>query len=257
MQILVPGSSLQLYHDKVVSVPHVDIRATACRPATLKHAIVLRTMRTRGLIVVVNDFFHVRKSKKSALLTRNHPVPRGGCSRTMDDDIPLFDDDTGEALNEAARELVLDALAADLSRPGGGDSASSVALGEVLSSIPQVVCAVGTYKYVQVQLTHPTVPGAQLLVVRSYDTCRYHAEVYQRLMRELRAAEATVLVVGRVVGGGRIRFDGDDSPTPRAAVWGYSKTFGKTAGCNEKTAAIITREVPRFENRVEWSDDGY
>jgi len=43
----------------------VDIRATACRPATLKHAIVLRTMRTRGLIVVVNDFFHVRKSKKS------------------------------------------------------------------------------------------------------------------------------------------------------------------------------------------------
>jgi phosphohistidine phosphatase len=175
----------------------------------------------------------------------------------MDDDIPLFDDDTGEALNEAARELVLDALAADLSRPGGGDSASSVALGEVLSSIPQVVCAVGTYKYVQVQLTHPTVPGAQLLVVRSYDTCRYHAEVYQRLMRELRAAEATVLVVGRVVGGGRIRFDGDDSPTPRAAVWGYSKTFGKTAGCKEKTAAIITREVPRFENRVEWSDDGY
>lgn len=89
----------------------------------------------------------------------------------MGDDVPLFDDDTGEALNDAARQLVLDALAADLRKPAGGSSDDSAPLGEALSSIAPVVCAVGTYKYVQVQLTSPDAPGAQLLVVRSYNTC--------------------------------------------------------------------------------------
>jgi|TARA_B110000977_G_scaffold200815_1_gene292737 phosphohistidine phosphatase len=175
----------------------------------------------------------------------------------MGDDVPLFDDDTGEALNDAARQLVLDALAADLRKPAGGSSDDSAPLGEALSSIAPVVCAVGTYKYVQVQLTSPDAPGAQLLVVRSYNTCRYHAENYQRLMRELRLDARTSKVIGRVVGGGRIRFDGDDVPQPSAAVWGYSKTFGKTPGCNMTTAEIIKRNVQRFGGRVEWSDDGY
>ena len=171
------------------------------------------------------------------------------------DDVPLFDDETGEALNAAARQLVLDALEADLQKPR--DETSSAPLGPALRSIPVVRCAEGTYKYVQVQLTHPDAPGAQLLVVRSYSSCRYHAENYQRLMRELRAVEATKGVVGRVVGGGRIRFDPDDVASPSAAVWGYSKTFGRTPGCNERTAEIIRRECPRFQNRVEWSDEGY
>ena len=89
------------------------------------------------------------------------------------DDVPLFDDETGEALNAAARQLVLDALEADLQKPG--DETSSAPLGPALRSIPVVRCAEGTYKYVQVQLTHPDAPGAQLLVVRSYSSCRYHA----------------------------------------------------------------------------------
>jgi phosphohistidine phosphatase len=185
---------------------------------------------------------------------------RRACSRQMGvhDDIPLFDDDTGEALNASARQLVLDALEADLQKPPAENEAESPSsLGPALSSIPAVVCAEGTYKYVQVQLTHPNAPGAQLLVVRSYSSCQYHAENYQRLMRELRADPKTSGVVGRVVGGGRIRFDGVDEKNPSAAVWGYSKTFGRTQGCNERTASIVKREVSRFQNRVEWSDEGY
>ena len=65
-----------------------------------------------------------------------------------DSDQPLFCDDTGEALNEAARKLVLSALAEDKRAEVEGDGKT---LGAVLSSIPVVDCAIGTWKYVQVQ----------------------------------------------------------------------------------------------------------
>ena len=170
---------------------------------------------------------------------------------------PAFDDETGEALNEAALALVRDALAAekreDVEATGGTARAP---LGPVLSSIPVVECAEGTWKYVQVQLTHPSEPEAQVLVVRSYDSCGYHAENYRELMRRLQRDAKTSGVVGRVIGGGRIRFHAE-SPEPSAAVYGYSKTFGRTPGCNERTAEIIKRECGVFQGRVTWSDDGY
>ena len=91
-----------------------------------------------------------------------------------DDDRPMFCDETGEALNEAAKRLVLDALAADKHTLDANDGVAPT-LGPILSSIPVVECAEGTHKYVQVQLTHPNEPGAALLVVRSYASCNYHA----------------------------------------------------------------------------------
>lgn len=161
----------------------------------------------------------------------------------------LFCDETGEALNEAAKRLVLDALAADkLTLEANGGAAPK--LGPILSSIPAVECAQGTHKYVQVQLTHPDETGA-LLVVRSYDNCRFHAENYRQLMRDLSRSAATAKVVGRVIGGGRIRFE-----EGMAEVYGYSKTFGRTPGCNEKTAEIIRANCPGL-TLLEWSDKGY
>jgi phosphohistidine phosphatase len=124
-----------------------------------------------------------------------------------------------------------------------------------------VACAPGTYKYVQVQLTHPREAGA-LLAVRSFSTCEYHAETYRELMRELGRDAATAGVVGRVIGGGRIRFgdgNGDGGGGDRAAsaeVYGYSKTFGRTPGCNEKTAEILRANCPGLTH-VDWSDNGY
>ena len=172
----------------------------------------------------------------------------------------MFCDETGEALNEAARRLVLDALAAD-KRNVEENGGVAPALGPILSSIPVVECAEGTYKYVQVQLTHPNEPGA-LLVVRSYNTCKYHAENYRKLMRILGKDATTSGVVGRVIGGGRIKFNSGGGGGGRGAsggfaeVYGYSKTFGRTPGCNEKTAEIIRTQCPGL-SRVNWSDDGY
>ena len=101
----------------------------------------------------------------------------------------MFDDDTGEALNPAARKLVQEALAADeLALEANGGAAPE--LGPILASIPVVDCAEGTHKYVQVQLSHPDEPGTQRLVVRSYATCRYHAENYMKLMRILARTSA-------------------------------------------------------------------
>lgn len=165
-------------------------------------------------------------------------------------DQPLFCDDTGEALNDAARKLVLSALAEDKRAEVQGDGK---ALGNILGSIPLVDCAVGKHKYVQVQMTHPEEPDTFVLVVRSYDHCNYHAENYQELMRRLRRDPKTKGCVGRVIGGGRIRFDKEAGV---CEVYGYSKTFGRTPGCNEKTADIIRKNCPEFK-RVDWSDSGY
>ena len=65
-------------------------------------------------------------------------------------------------------------------------------------------------------------------------------------------AQAHPTIVGRVIGGGRIQFVPKDK---KCAVWGYSKTFGRTPGCNEKSADIIRKCNPGFD--VTWSDDGY
>ena len=167
-----------------------------------------------------------------------------------DSDQPLFCDDTGEALNDAARKLVLSALAEDKRAEVQGDGK---ALGNILGSIPVVDCAVGKHKYVQVQMTHPEEPDTFVLVVRSYDHCNYHAENYQELMRRLRRDPKTKGCVGRVIGGGRIRFDKGGGV---CEVYGYSKTFGRTPGCNEKTADIIRKNCAEFK-RVDWSDSGY
>ena len=167
-----------------------------------------------------------------------------------DSDQPLFCDDTGEALNDAARKLVLSALAEDKRAEVQGDGK---ALGNILGSIPVVDCAVGKHKYVQVQMTHPEEPDTVVLVVRSYDHCNYHAENYQELMRRLRRDPKTKGCVGRVIGGGRIRFDKEVGV---CEVYGYSKTFGRTPGCNEKTADIIRKNCAEFK-RVDWSDSGY
>ena len=39
------------------------------------------------------------------------------------------------------------------------------------------------------------------------------------------------------------------------SVYGYSKTFGRSAGCNEHSAALIGEALP--ECKVTWSDKGY
>lgn len=61
-------------------------------------------------------------------------------------------------------------------------------------------------------------------------------------------------LTGTVVGGGRIVAD---SVTKKVSIYGYSKTFGRSAGCNERSANIV-RQSPSFLGyTVTWSDEGY
>ena len=39
------------------------------------------------------------------------------------------------------------------------------------------------------------------------------------------------------------------------SVYGYSKTFGRCPGCNERTAIILREAFPEYETT--WRDDGY
>ena len=60
-------------------------------------------------------------------------------------------------------------------------------------------------------------------------------------------------ISGKVVGGGRIAYN----PGARTVeVYGYSKSFGRAVGCNERSAEIIRRNFPD-DYKVTWSDDGY
>ena len=207
---------------------------------------------------------------------------------------PLFDETSGVALNESAQRL-LDMEASggrvgpaedsrghtqravrlpqeDASRPdlggsggsGGGpgrhdataegiDAEHGEGAGEgagPLDEVPTVAIAQGTWKYVQMLVSAPD--GQTKLVVRSTEGLRYHAEMYRAAMRELKRLSPSLKA--RVVGGGRIVFD------PAAGVvriFGYSKTFGRCKGCNEKSAEILRRH-PLFQGyAVTWSDDGY
>ena len=56
----------------------------------------------------------------------------------------------------------------------------------------------------------------------------------------------------RVIGGGRIA---RQESNKTISVYGYSKTFGRSPGCNERTAGIIREVLPGYE--VTWSDAGY
>ena len=60
------------------------------------------------------------------------------------------------------------------------------------------------------------------------------------------------ILISTQVGGGRIKRD-DASKT--ISVYGYSKTFGRSPGCNEATAEMIRAALPGY--RVDWSDEGY
>ena len=66
---------------------------------------------------------------------------------------------------------------------------------------------------------------------------------------------------GSVVGGGRIECSGGGGGGGGGGgncmvnIYGYSKTFGRAAGCNEASCAIGKEAYPEW--RVSWSDDGY
>ena len=154
---------------------------------------------------------------------------------------------TAARVRVGARPLVREATSAEHVEQNAGKLAED----SILKKIPIVKLAPGTWKYVLIQLTADGEDGA-IVVVRSYAHCAFHADNFAACMRELKEEFGGKGVRGRVLGGGRVRHDAESK---RAFVYGYSKTFGRTPGCNERAAAIIEREFDGYETG--WSDDGY
>lgn len=212
-----------------------------------------------------------------------------------DEEEARYDDVTGAPLNARARAIVeraaADARAAEAAAGGRGEGGSGdgegagegggATLGGAFASIPRVVLEEGTWKYVQVELSAPGEKrikvrgcsrGAALAalcavaaalrarsshsrawrrrqVVRSARVS-YHPEVYELLMNELCRTHPSVR--GRVVGGGRIKYD---AQARTVSIYGYSKSFGRAPGCNERSAKMVSKAMP--DAKVEWSDTGY
>lgn len=159
-----------------------------------------------------------------------------------------------------------------------------------LELIPPVAIANGTHKYVHIELRLATraTAGASIAdvatkrIVRSYRGLKSHAENYRVAMQRTLATLATAVTQmrerevttvsatagtssgpgadadsvlrglgGRVIGGGRITCDHERRVV---SVFGYSRTFGRSAGCNKRTAGLISTHM-RY--KVAWSDDGY
>ena len=148
-----------------------------------------------------------------------------------------FDDVTGAPLNDAARSI-LQRHAATAPAPGAGAA-------EAFDSLVDVAVAAGTWKFV---LLECELDGRRKRIVRALQGLKYHAENYDVTAAPLKALGVHV----RVVGGGRIKRD-DAAKT--ISVYGYSKTFGRSPGCNEATAEMIRAALPGY--RVDWSDEGY
>ena len=165
---------------------------------------------------------------------------------------PDFDEETGAPLNEAAAALVaraiaggssLEAALAEAAEPGGG---ATLAAGGPLAGAAAVVIAPGKWKFVAIDLRDAS--GATKRVVRSFAGKKFHADNFQQAMVELEPLGLR----GKVIGGGRIEYDPADRTV---SVYGYSKTFGRSAGCNEHAASLIEQALP--ECTVSWSDKGY
>ena len=157
-----------------------------------------------------------------------------------------------------------------------------------LELIPPVAIANGTHKYIHLELRLATraTAGARTddvvtkRVVRSYRGLKSHAENYRVAMQRTRATLAAVVtqtrgreaapastaagsgretevesvlrgLSGQVIGGGRITCDHERRVV---SVFGYSRTFGRAAGCNKRTAGLISTHL-RY--KVAWRDDGY
>lgn len=165
-----------------------------------------------------------------------------------------FDEETGAPLTEEAARLVAKATCTAATHgaaaePGGAATGSAVAVppgGQELASVAPVVIAPGKWKYVQIELRDDG--GATKRVVRSFAGRKFHADMFEKAMQELEPLGLR----GAVIGGGRIEYD---DAAMAVQVYGYSKTFGRAAGCNELSASLISQALP--ECKVTWSDKGY
>ena len=159
-----------------------------------------------------------------------------------------YSDVDGTALNAAARAVLRKQGSARRQHAmgGGGDAAGNRQDG-ALSEIPAVdIHGLGRYKFVLIEASNGS---SKRQLVRSKEGIEFHADVFSRaLQHELEPRG----VSGLVLGGGRLVHN---PQRKRLEVYGYSKTFGRCAWCNERVAAMLRKQYPAYA--VTWSNEGY
>ena len=148
-----------------------------------------------------------------------------------------FDDVTGAPLNKAAKDI--------LARHDEGVSGPAVGAEDAFDGLRVVDVAEGTWKFV---LLECELGSRRKQIVRALEGLKFHAENFDVVHSLLHPLGIHV----RVIGGGRIA---RQESNKTISVYGYSKTFGRSPGCNERTAGIIREVLPGYE--VTWSDAGY
>ena len=175
------------------------------------------------------------------------------------DALPRFHDTTGVPLNAAAQRLVEDGRMGSSTGGGGADGPPARATFELRASggethagqLPRVSIAPGTWKYVLLRVEDAR--GGKALLVRNQANKAYHAEMAAGARAELSALGGGLRSLA-VLGGGRIAYS---STASTINVFGYSKTYGRCAACNQLSSELI-RAAPEFRRyAVRWSNEGY
>ena len=155
-----------------------------------------------------------------------------------------FDDATGAPLTAEARALLDAATKGDRGIEGGGGEGAEAAKA-TMDAVPTVDLAEGEWKYVAIDIR---LKGVAKRIVTSTAHLKFHPDMYEAAMKKL----APLGIQGTVIGGGRVSLD---HKAKKCAIWGYSKSFGRAKGCNERSAEQVREAYPDYE--VTWSDDGY
>lgn len=116
---------------------------------------------------------------------------------------------------------------------------------KALADLETVDVAEGTWKYV---LVRAKLGDRERELVRAYRGLKHHSQNLARVAGPLR----DLGIECAFVGGGRIA---RKSKAKTIKVYGYSKTFGRRPGANERAAALLQRHLPDY--RVSWSESGY
>lgn len=123
----------------------------------------------------------------------------------------------------------------------------------VLAKLESVPCVdieeAGIFKYVLIKVYGQEQPDGtepSKLVVRGYEDCEWHADIYDRASSSCRALGLDT----ECVGGGRI----EHNPAAKLIkVYGYSQAFGKAD--HAKTREILRTQYAGYD--IEISDEGY
>ncbi|XP_014213514.1 14 kDa phosphohistidine phosphatase [Copidosoma floridanum] len=103
----------------------------------------------------------------------------------------------------------------------------------------------GVFKYI---LIHVKDNGMEKKIVRGYQRCDYHADIFDETEAVLKKISSSLKA--KCLGGGRIKHDAADK---KLHVYGYSQGYGKAD--HDISVSILKTKYSDYD--ITWSDEGY